>query len=74
MTNEKFSWEKLFAEFQSREIDTEELEDFIKEIILQEHPGDTIEDLKYTDDGVEVTMDSGEEVEIEIDWNEIILA
>jgi len=74
MKNKKFSWENLFSKFESREIDTEELENIIKETVLREHPMDTIKDLRYTDDGIDVIMDSGEEIEIEVDWNEIILA
>ena len=74
MKNKKFSWENLFSKFESREIDTEELENIIKETVLHEHPMDTIKDLRYTDDGIDVIMDSGEEIEIEVDWNEIILA
>jgi len=74
MTNEKFSWANLFAKFESREVDTKELENIIKDTVLREHPGDTIKDLKYTEEGIEIIMDSGEEIEIEVDWNEIILA
>ena len=71
----KFFWENLFSdEFQSREIDTEELEDIITDAVARECPGDAIEELKYTDDGIEVVLESGDIIEIEVDWNEIILA
>jgi len=74
MANKKFSWSNLFSDFESREIDTKELENIIKDTVLREHPGDDIKELKYTEDGIEVIMDSGEEIEIEVDWNEIILS
>ena len=71
--NKRFSWESLFSTFKSREIDTEELEGLVRDAVLREHPMDTIKNLKYTEDGIEIIMESEEEIEIEIDWNEIIL-
>jgi len=76
MANKKFSWATLFSDpdFEAREIDTEELESIIRDTVLREHPGDKIKDLQFTDDGIEVIMESGDEIEIEVDWNEIILS
>lgn len=73
MTN-KFSWTSLFSDFQSREIDTDELETLIEEVVARECPGEAIEDMEYTDDGITIVLDSGQIIEIEVDWNEIILS
>ncbi len=71
---ERFSWVNLFSDFQSREIDTEELETMIREVVEREHPNDPIEDIKYNDNGVDIVLESGDEIGIEVDWNEIILS
>jgi hypothetical protein len=73
MSKQQISWTNLFSGFQSREIDTEELEMIIRETVEREHPDDPIVDLKYDDEGINITLDSGDEVSIEIDWNEIVL-
>jgi len=73
-TNRRFSFSSLFSDFESREIAAEELESIIKDTVLREHPGDTIKELQYTEDGIEIVMDSGEEIAIDVDWNEIILS
>lgn len=74
MTNKGFSWLNIFSEFESREIDIEELENIIEEAVIKEHPGDTIKKFEYTENGIEIIMKSGREIEIEIDWNEIVLS
>lgn len=71
---ERFSWANLFSDFQSREIDTEELETMIREVVEREHPNDPIKDIKYNDNGVDIVLESGDEIGIEVDWNEIILS
>jgi hypothetical protein len=60
--------------FQSSGIDSEELERIIRETVEREYPLDSIKDLKYTEDGIEVYLDDGEIIEIEIDWNEIVVS
>ena len=70
---ERFVFGNLFSDFQSREIDTKELESMIRETVEREHPDDPIADLEYNDDGIDITLESGAEIGIEIDWNEIIL-
>lgn len=72
--SERFSWANLFSNFQSREIDTEELEAMIKSVIEKEYPDDTIKDIIYNEKGIDVILDSCDEISIEIDWNEIILS
>lgn len=74
MANREFSWLNIFSEFESREIDIEELENIIKETVIKEHPGDIIKKFEYAEDCIEITMKSGKEIEIEIDWNEIVLS
>lgn len=65
---------ELFTKFHSSNIDSKELENIIKDAVRRECPMDVIEDVKYTKDGVTVILDSGQEIDIEIDWNEIILS
>jgi len=69
-----FDEKELFAKFHSSKIDTKELENIIKDAVRQEHPLDAVKNIKYTDDGVTVILDNGQEIDIEIDWNEIILS
>lgn len=70
-----FKFDKeLFTKFHSSEIDSKELENIIKDAVKQEHPLEAIKNIKYTEDGVTVILDSGQEIDIEIDWNEIILS
>lgn len=72
--DDRFSWGNIFTKFQSREIDTEELESIIRSAVENEHPGDAIVEVNYTDEGIDVLLDSGVEIGIEVDWNEIILS
>jgi hypothetical protein len=69
-----FSIANLFPEFHSSKIDTGELEKIIKDAVRRDNPFDAIKKVDYTEDGVVVTLDSGQEIEIDIDWNEIILS
>jgi len=68
----KFSLAGLIPDYSS-DIDTEELERIVKDAVKRHSPGDEIKEWKYTEDGIEITLDSGEKIEIEVDWNEIIL-
>jgi hypothetical protein len=70
----KFSLHNLFSdEFHSSEIDTEELERIVIDAVEREHPNRSVEDVQYTEEGLNITLDDGTEIEIEIDWQEIIL-
>jgi|GEM_PF-4822348 len=69
----KISWESILSDFHSSSIDSEELETIITEAVEREYPEDSIEDFEYTDEGISVSMSSGQTIDIEIDWNEIIL-
>jgi predicted small metal-binding protein len=60
--------------FQSSNIDIDELEKIIKDAVRKEHPLQTISEIEYTEDGVAVTLDNGQEIDIDIDWDEIILS
>jgi len=66
--------EEVFAKFHSSNIDTKELENIIGDAVKQEHPLDSVKNIRYTKEGVIVILDSGQEIDIEIDWNEIILS
>lgn len=67
----------LFAdrpEFQSGRIDIGEFEQIIRDTIAQEHPLDPILAFDYTEDGLIVLLESGERIEIQVDWQEFILS
>lgn len=60
--------------FHSAKIDTDEFKALIKDLMSDTHPGDEVLSIDINDSGlVDVKLASGEEVEIEVDWNEIIL-
>lgn len=73
LKNKQFSWTDLFSDFEAREIDTEELENIIVEVVGGACPDQSIEDIQYSDEGIEVVLDNGEAIFIDVDWNEIIL-
>lgn len=62
-----------FKEFHSSNLDKEELESIIKDAIGREDPNANIKNLEYTEDGILITLDDDNQIEIEIDWQEIIL-
>ena len=69
-----FSFVNLFPRtFHSAEVDVEELEKIIEDAVRKDSPLDRITNIEYTDDGVVVTLNNGEQIEIEVDWEEIIL-
>ena len=59
--------------FHSVEIDVDEFKKMIQDFVNETYPGEKIADFEVEDDGVKITLDSGEEVEIGIDWNEFII-
>lgn len=70
---EKFSLADLFADFQSGHIGTKELEGMLRDVVRKEHPEESIKKFKYMEDGVIIILDSGDTIEVQIDWNELIL-
>ena len=60
-------------DFHSVEMDTEEFKKMIEEFINDTYPKRSISDFNVLDDGVSITLDNGEKVEIEIDWNEFVI-
>ena len=65
---------KLLVEFHSAEMDVDELKKLIKDFILETHPGDEIKSFDINREGfVDVVLESGKEIEIEVDWNELVL-
>ena len=59
--------------FHSSNIDIKELEKIISDAVKKDSPSDEIKEIKYNEDGVTVILDSGQKIDIDIDWNEIIL-
>jgi hypothetical protein len=70
---DKFDITNLFPNFSSRNLSKKELEQIIKEAITREHPMRSIKEIQYNKDGVEITLDGGEIIEVEIDWQEFVL-
>jgi hypothetical protein len=60
--------------FCSGNIDNEELERIIKDVVAQEQCNDRIIKIEYNSSGVVVTLKSGQQIEIDIDWDEITLS
>jgi hypothetical protein len=55
-------------------MDTDDFKKLIKDFIADTHPGDEVESLEINEKGlIDVKLKSGEEIEIEVDWNELIL-
>lgn len=70
----KFPKQMLGEEFHSSEMDTEDFKKLIEDFISDTNPGDEVESISIGDEGlVDVKLKSGEELEIEIDWNELVL-
>jgi len=65
--------EAIGKEFKSVEIDSEELKKIIEEFLKDTHPDREITRFTIEDEGISVILDTGERVEIKIDWNELIV-
>jgi len=63
----------VLAKFQSGEINKDELEDIIKELVKTDSPKRSIDSIDYNEEGITVTLDDGQTIEIGIDWEEIVL-
>jgi len=61
------------GKFHSIEIDVDEFKKMIQDFVNETYPGEEIADFEVEDDGVKITLGSGEEVEIGIDWNEFVI-
>lgn len=59
--------------FHTSGITHKELEEVLREIVAREHPLDPVKSLDYTEDGVTIELQSGEIIEVEIDWDEFLL-
>jgi len=76
---ERFSLADIFSKigedkFHSSNITSKELEALLKDVVKQEHPKQKIKSFKFVEDGAVVTLDNGDIIEIEVDWQEIILS
>lgn len=63
----------LFEKFVSTDISAEEMQDIIHRLIEENYPGATIRDLIANDDGLQIILDNGEVLEIDIDWDEFLI-
>jgi len=62
------------AEFQSGSIERKELESLLKDAVDKLHPDESIKKFKYGKNGVEIILESGDKIQVDIDWNEISLS
>lgn len=60
-------------EFHSIEMDTEEFRRMIEDFVSDTYPDHSISNFDVVDDGVNIVLDNGEKVDIEIDWNEFVI-
>ena len=67
-------WKSHAKGFHTVNVNPEEIETIIKETVAQEHPGDPIKTFEYKDYGIDVILESGQIIHIEIDWEEFILS
>lgn len=76
---ERFSLADIFSKagrdkFHSSNITSKELEALLKDVVEQEHPKQKIKNFEFVEDGAIVTLDNDDVIEIEVDWQEIILS
>lgn len=76
---ERFSLADIFSknnasEFHSSHITERELETMLRDVVQKEHPKNSIKKFKYNENGVVITLDNDDIIEIEVDWQEIILS
>jgi len=70
----KYSKQLLGDKFHSNEMDTDDFKKLIEDFISDTHPNDEIESIEINKEGfVDIKLKGGEEIEIEVDWNELIL-
>ena len=70
----KYSKQLLGEKFHSNEMDTEDFKKLIKDFISDTHQDDEVESIEINEKGlIDIKLKSGEEIEIEVDWNEVKL-
>ena len=70
----RYSKNILSEKFYSTEMDTSDFKKLIEDIIKDTDPDDQVESIKINDGGlVDIKLKSGKEIEIEVDWSELIL-
>lgn len=70
----RYSKNILSEKFYSTEMDTSDFKKLIEDIIKDTDPDDQVESIKINDEGlVDIKLKSGKEIEIEVDWSELIL-
>lgn len=70
----KIKADRLLGEkFHSIELDTDEFKKLVEDFIHDMYPDESVSDFEVDDDGVRIKLNNGEEIEIEIDWNEFVI-
>lgn len=70
-----FNVKKLLNEkFHSTEINVDDLKKLINDFVKEAYPGGEIESFDISESGmIDIKLVNGEQIEIEVDWNELIL-
>jgi hypothetical protein len=63
----------LLPDFYHSEITKKELERIIKKATKEEFPDGRVSSIDYNEHGLRITLNGGNVVDVDIDWNEIIL-
>lgn len=64
----------LGEKFHSNKMNIKDLKQLIKDFISDTHPNIAIDSIDINNDGIiDVKLHNGEEIEIEVDWNELVL-
>lgn len=63
----------VLSSFESGNVSADELESIIRDIVKSDNPKNEIDEIQYNEGGVVVILKDGQIIEIDIDWDEIIL-
>lgn len=74
----RFSLKDIFSkageEFKSSRVSNKELESMLRDVVKKEYPDKTVKKFEITENGVKITLDDNEIINIDVDWQEIILS
>lgn len=69
----KITLSEVNKDFRCVEVNMKDLKNIIKDFIKGAYPEQEIDVLETNDDGILIILSNGQEIEIEIDWNELVI-
>ena len=70
----KINAKHMFSKFYSDEMSVDDLKKLITDFVSESRQHGEIESFEINNNGmIDIKLTSGEEIEIEVDWNELIL-